>query len=186
MHLYIELMGLLWIALLLFWMVSALGSKRTLNVNWWGWGVRVVMVVVILFVFNAHNTTLLWTSTNTFAPGVQLLGLCITAVGVALAVWARLYLGKNWGQPMSLKENPELVTTGPYAYIRNPIYTGFLLAMLGSSLVVGFYWWLGLLVVMASYFIYSAFQEEKIMAREFPSQYPAYKARTKMLIPFVF
>ena len=74
--------------------------------------------------------------------------------------------------------------SGPYAYVRHPIYTGVLLAMLGSALVSGPAWAL-ILIVAASYFVYAALQEEKIMLKEFPDTYPLYRKRTKMLIPFI-
>ncbi len=86
---------------------------------------------------------------------------------------------------MSVKENPELVTTGPYAHVRHPIYTGVIFAMLGSCLAAGWIWLLWFIVIVP-YFIYSATQEEKLLAKTFPEAYPAYKKRTKMLIPFVF
>jgi len=63
-------------------------------------------------------------------------GVALCALGIGLAIWARTYLGRNWGMPMSRKENPELVTSGPYAYVRHPIYTGLLIAMLGSVTVL--------------------------------------------------
>jgi protein-S-isoprenylcysteine O-methyltransferase Ste14 len=117
------------------------------------------------------------------SPALNILGLTLAAAGVALAIWARFYLGRNWGMPLSIKENPELVTTGPYAYIRNPIYTGILLALLGSSLII--WWWFVIFAWSAVYFVYASRGEEKIMLREFPDTYPAYKARTKMLVPFI-
>jgi protein-S-isoprenylcysteine O-methyltransferase Ste14 len=86
--------------------------------------------------------------------------------------------------PMSVKENAELVTTGPYAYIRNPIYAGIVLATLGSALID--WWWAVFLACAVAYFVYSAKVEERILLREFPDSYPAYKARTKSLIPFVY
>ena len=106
-------------------------------------------------------------------------------LGITLAIWARRHLGRNWGMPMSLKEEPELVTSGPYKYIRNPIYSGMLLALLGTGLVLGLPW-LVAFVACSIYFIYSSKVEEKIMAEQFPQTYPEYKKRTKMLIPFVW
>jgi protein-S-isoprenylcysteine O-methyltransferase Ste14 len=87
--------------------------------------------------------------------------------------------------PMTVKENPELVTSGPYAYVRHPIYTGVLLAIAGSLLLAG-PWALVAVMLPGAYFVWSARQEEKIMEKEFPSEYPAYKKRSKMLIPFVW
>jgi protein-S-isoprenylcysteine O-methyltransferase Ste14 len=86
---------------------------------------------------------------------------------------------------MSRKEQPELVTSGPYAFIRHPIYTGLILAMLGSALGVNIFW-LALLVPVSAYFILSARREETVMLQLFPEQYSAYVARTGMLAPRLF
>jgi protein-S-isoprenylcysteine O-methyltransferase Ste14 len=83
------------------------------------------------------------------------------------------------------KVEPELVTTGPYAFVRHPIYSGVLLAMLGSAFV-SVVIWLILFVIFCAYFVYSARVEERIMTTKFPNQYLQYKNRTKMLIPLVF
>jgi protein-S-isoprenylcysteine O-methyltransferase Ste14 len=104
--------------------------------------------------------------------------------GLGLAVWARLYLGRNWGMPMSEKVDPELVTTGPYRQVRHPIYSGIILAMIGTTIAVSLYWLVGVLL-LGAYFLYSAFVEERMMAGLFPDSYPEYKRSTKMLIPFI-
>src|SRR6185312_8194183 len=104
---------------------------------------------------------------------------------VFMAVWARFHLGRNWGMPMSVQENAELVTSGPYAYVRNPIYSGILLAMLGSAIVTG-PWWLVILVIAGTHFVYSAKQEEALLVEQFPGTFQAYRARTKMLIRSCF
>jgi len=85
---------------------------------------------------------------------------------------------------MSQKQDPELVTSGPYRYIRHPIYTGILFAMLGSSLVSSLFW-LMVFAISGIYFIYSALIEEKLMMKQFPKVYSDYKRKTKMLIPFI-
>jgi protein-S-isoprenylcysteine O-methyltransferase Ste14 len=105
-------------------------------------------------------------------------------LGLALAVWARVYIGRNWGMPMSEKVDPELVTSGPYRSVRHPIYSGIILAMIGTTIGVSLYW-LVAVVVMGAYFLYSAVVEERSMGRLFPGAYPEYKRSTKMLIPFI-
>lgn len=102
--------------------------------------------------------------------GLAGVGFC--ALGVGLAILARTYLGRNWGMPMSRKENPELVTSGPYALVRHPIYGGMLLAMLGSTLGESVFWVLPF-ILFGIYFIYSATREERLMVRQFPDRYPA-------------
>ena len=87
--------------------------------------------------------------------------------------------------PMSQKADPELVTTGPYRSIRHPIYTGIILAMIGTTIAVSLYW-LVAVVVLGAYFVYSAIAEERFMAGRLPDSYPGYKRSTRMLIPFIF
>jgi protein-S-isoprenylcysteine O-methyltransferase Ste14 len=118
-------------------------------------------------------------------PLVTIAGFLLCALGFALAIWARMHLGRNWGMPMSLKTAPELVTSGPYRVIRHPIYAGLLLAMLGSACVGGGPWLL-FFIVFCVYFVNSAKAEERLMVQQFPAQYPAYQRRTKALIPFIY
>src|SRR6266550_4245772 len=113
----------------------------------------------------------------THDPWLQVIGLIIFLPGLALAVWARAYLGRNWGMPMTEKANPELVTTGPYSSIRHPIYTGLILAMAGTAVAVSLYW-LIVAAALGGYFIYSAVMEERYMAGIFPDTYPRYQQET--------
>jgi protein-S-isoprenylcysteine O-methyltransferase Ste14 len=115
----------------------------------------------------------------------QVVGAILVFAGLGLAVWARVHLGRNWGMPMTEKDEPELVTSGPYRLVRHPIYSGILLAVLGTALANNLYWLIAFAVILV-YFIYSAKVEEGIMTRSFPSTYPRYRTHTKMLIPFVF
>jgi protein-S-isoprenylcysteine O-methyltransferase Ste14 len=86
--------------------------------------------------------------------------------------------------PMTQKAEPELVTSGPYRLVRHPIYSGLLMAILGTALATNVS---GLVLVAAigAYFYYSASVEEKNLTATFPDAYPAYMSRTKMIIPFV-
>ena len=86
--------------------------------------------------------------------------------------------------PMSQKTDAELVTNGPYRFIRNPIYSGIILAMIGTTIAVSLYWLIAA-VLAGAYFIYSATVEARDMAARFPDTYPEYKRSTKMLIPFI-
>jgi protein-S-isoprenylcysteine O-methyltransferase Ste14 len=86
--------------------------------------------------------------------------------------------------PMTKKAEPELVTSGPYRFVRHPIYSGILLGLLGTALAINLY----LLIAFGAglaYCVYSARVEERWLTASFPSAYPAYRTHTKMLIPFV-
>ncbi len=168
-----------WIVWWIYWMVSAARVKKGTRPRLTVVPRLVVIVLVILFltVFKGHRVTV-------HNQVLHVVGLIFLLSGLSLAVWARVYLGHNWGMPMTQKDEPELVTSGPYQLVRHPIYSGILLAMLGTALAVTFYWFIAV-VVLGIYFIYSATVEEKIMAASFPSAYPSYRTKTKMLIPFV-
>jgi protein-S-isoprenylcysteine O-methyltransferase Ste14 len=178
-----------WAIFILFWMISSAQAKH--NVKQAG---RRVSPLVIFFALTVMLTLIVRATglnrlihyqllPNTII--VQTIGLLLCAAGIAFAIWARIHLGINWGMPMAIKDQPDLVTTGPYAFIRHPIYTGISLAMLSSmftadiSRVIWF-------VVFTGYFIYSAKQEEKRMLLLFPGEYPGYMKRTKMFIPFIY
>jgi protein-S-isoprenylcysteine O-methyltransferase Ste14 len=119
------------------------------------------------------------------SPALRVVGVILVVAGLGLAVWARVFIGGNWGMPMTQKKAPELVTSGPYRFVRHPIYSGLLLAGLGTALANNLYWLIAW-GALALYFLYAARSEERFLVASFPARYPAYRARTKMLIPFVF
>ncbi|HEY5262325.1 MAG TPA: isoprenylcysteine carboxylmethyltransferase family protein [Solirubrobacteraceae bacterium] len=168
-----------WIAFWIYWLASAFGvkqgraSRRRIPLN----GVTALSVVLVIRVFRGGSLAVQSTV-------LEAIGTAVFASGIALAIWARVYLGRNWGMPMTQKAEPELVTSGPYRFVRHPIYSGLLVALLGSALATNL---IGLIIVviLGAYFYYCASVEEKNLTAIFPAAYPAYKAGTKMLIPFV-
>lgn len=190
MVIYRSLIGVFWLVFIIYWIVAALSAKRNLSGRNWGReaGLRLAIIAIFLLALRTplfrHGLRAARSHIVTTDSHVAIIGVVLCALGVGLAIWARAYLGRNWGMPMSRKERPDLVTTGPYAYVRHPIYTGIILAMLGSAIGETILWLIPL-VVGSAYFIYSAKTEEKNMVQEFPDQYPAYQQRTKMLIPFL-
>jgi len=112
-------------------------------------------------------------------------GALLTAIGIGFAIWARVNLGRNWSSRPTVKEQHELVTTGPYAYVRHPIYSGIMLAALGTALVTSIFG-IGMLIFISIFFALRMNKEEKIMLELFPEQYPEYQKQTKRLVPFVW
>jgi protein-S-isoprenylcysteine O-methyltransferase Ste14 len=140
----------------------------------------IILVIVLLTrlrIFKGHGAA-------TGNPWLLGIGLAIFVPGLALAIWARVYLGRNWGMPLSQRADPELVTTGPYRRIRHPVYSGILLGMAGTAIAVSPHW-LNAVAILGAYFPFSAVIEERAMARLFPAAYPPYKHATKMLIPYI-
>ena len=184
MSAYGLIVGLCWLALAAVWVVMAFSAKRTARRSWDSMWVRLVIAAIVLLLFMAPGRYFAHLAVLQMGPVAGPLGVVLCAAGVTFAIWARLYLGHNWGMPMTLRKDHELVTTGPYAWVRHPIYSGVMLAMLGTALVSP--WWILILVVFSTYYIYSAHQEEKLMLKEFPNAYPTYMRHTKRLIPWVY
>lgn len=112
-------------------------------------------------------------------------GAILTAVGLLFTVWARRHLGTNWSGIVTVKQNHELVTTGPYVLVRHPIYTGLLLAFAGGAMARGdLRGLLAVLVVLAALWRKLRL-EEHWMREQFGDQYLAYSARVCALVPFL-
>jgi protein-S-isoprenylcysteine O-methyltransferase Ste14 len=139
--------------------------------------VTALSVIVLVHVFRGGSLAV-------HSLPLEVIGAAVFGCGIALAIWARVHLGRNWGMPMSQKAEPELVTSGPYRFVRHPVYSGLLLGVLGTALATSL---IGLIIVaiLGVYFYYCASVEEKNLTATFPTAYPAYKASTKMLIPLV-
>jgi protein-S-isoprenylcysteine O-methyltransferase Ste14 len=179
----------LWIGFIALWIIAATTAKRTVSRRRLSTEVGVRLVIVVLLAIalrtpGARDALIRLERDTPRSIAVQWLGVALCVIGVGVAVAARIQLGRNWGMPATLKENPDLITSGPYRVIRHPIYTGILLAIAGTALAESLVW-LVALVVAGVYFVMSARREEHIMVEQFPDQYPAYVKRTKMLVPFV-
>jgi protein-S-isoprenylcysteine O-methyltransferase Ste14 len=170
-----------WIAFWIGWMAAASRVKRGAS-QWRGYvGFRLLVAALIVAGSHVHA----FRGSAPHDATMDVLGLALFVVGIAIAVWARVHLGRNWGTPMSQKEDPELVTSGPYRWVRNPIYSGLILAFAGTGLAVDLRWLIPMAPIGA-YFVYSAVKEQRYMEEQFPDTYPAYRASTRMLIPFIY
>jgi protein-S-isoprenylcysteine O-methyltransferase Ste14 len=168
-----------WIIFWVYWLASAFGvkegrgSRRRIPLT----GLTALSVILLVRVFRGGSLAV-------HSSVLGAIGAVVFAFGIAVAIWARVYLGRNWGMPMTQKAEPELVTSGPYRFVRHPIYSGLLAGVLGTALVTNL---IGLIIVaiLGGYFYYCASVEEKNLIATFPTAYRAYRTSTKMLIPFV-
>ncbi len=188
-----------WAIYLLVWGVSAFNVKRDIrggHRNIWQqfWLLPLVVAIVLLFVATriatgtAHFTNFGLIFSRVIFPQSTVLdwaAAALSVIGVGFAIWARVHLGRNWSPRPAAKEHHELVTTGPYAYVRHPIYTGLILMAFGTALT-GSIWGIGVFIVASLTLMLRIGKEEKIMLELFPDEYPMYQVRTKRLIPWVW
>jgi protein-S-isoprenylcysteine O-methyltransferase Ste14 len=172
-----------WAALLMIWLLAGLFKKR--GRRQWSREGPIRVVLAAFFVLLARLGVIRGHGGVTADPWREAAGLVLFALGLGFAIWARVHIGRNWGVPMTRKDEPELVTSGPYRLVRHPIYSGLIAAGLGTALALSWFW-LVPVALSGAYFVYAATVEERFLSEQFPNTYPRYKRSTKMLVPFVF
>jgi protein-S-isoprenylcysteine O-methyltransferase Ste14 len=182
MRTYVVVLLASWFCFCVIWAVTARKAKPSRRRGRFhrARALRFVLALAAFFLARRVEPSLFRVTSGAAAA----VGCAVCAGGMAFAAWARLSLGENWGMPMTLREHPELVIRGPYAFVRHPIYTGMTVAIIGTALVVPPYW--ALVIAFVVYFAYSARREEEDMLAEFPEEYAAYRRRTRWFIPFLF
>ena len=128
----------LWAATGVVWLIGAFTAKRTSRRQSPGSRLVQLTIAVVAFTIGFNKRFEVGLLARSFLPGspaVIFTGLAATFAGLCIAVWARLRLGRNWSGTVTLKENHTLIRNGPYSIVRHPIYSGILLALLGTALV---------------------------------------------------
>jgi protein-S-isoprenylcysteine O-methyltransferase Ste14 len=116
---------------------------------------------------------------------VWITGTMVCVFGLFVTLWARWTLAGNWSSDVTFKQGHELIKTGPYRFVRHPIYTGLLAMALGTGVALGqLRCWLGVVVLGIGFWI-KLKQEERLMLRHFPNDYPLYQKQVKALVPFI-
>jgi protein-S-isoprenylcysteine O-methyltransferase Ste14 len=176
-----------WLTFVLVWVIGAMRTKRDKRSE--QRSSRLTFVGLVIF-----GALLMFTRADFGALSVQIFArssasdaaaMALVVLGIGLTIWARVVLGQNWSGRVTLKEGHELVERGPYRLVRHPIYTGALLALVGTALAVDE---LRALIAIAPIFVGMLLKvrlEERWLREEFGARYDAYAARTKALVPFV-
>src|SRR6266568_109463 len=173
--------AVVWAAFWLYWLVAAFSMKRG-RVPWSReLRIRAIIAVLVILLIRVGAFRGRGLNSDAWRAGI---GLVLFALGLVFAIWARLHIGRNWGTPMTQKDEPERVTSGPYHLVRHPIYSGILAAAIGTAVALSWLW-LTAVALAGFYFLYSATVEERYLTDQFPDSYPAYKHSTKMLVPFI-
>jgi protein-S-isoprenylcysteine O-methyltransferase Ste14 len=186
--LYRWLFPVLWLGFIAFWVAMARGGKAVAERETAYSRLSHFLPLAIAVCLLAAPDVPFGPLNDRFAPlslWLVQLGAASTFAGIAFAIWARVWIAGNWSSDVTLKRDHELITTGPYRWVRHPIYTGVLLALLGTALAVGE--WRGLLAVVlaGAAFWRKLGIEEAVMRRQFGAAYASYAEHVPALIPFV-
>jgi protein-S-isoprenylcysteine O-methyltransferase Ste14 len=184
---YRQIIGLVWFAWAVYWLASSIRIKAAVRRE--STAARLAHVIPLLvgaMLIGWHDmpwgvlNLRLWPH-SLLAYGI---GLALLVAGLAFAVWARVHLGRNWSGSVTVKEGHELIRSGPYAYVRHPIYTGLITAVLGTAIISGtLRAALGLVIITVS-LVRKLRTEEAFMRDTFPGEYQRYCAQVPALLPF--
>jgi len=171
---------------MLVWLGAWLRTKKTKERVDFGsrlrYGAPVVLAFYLLF---GENIPLRWLEMPVipyYVP-LEISAVALTALGIVFAIWARFYIGENWSSAVTIKVGHQLIRTGPYALVRHPIYSGLLLAMIGTALARREPRGLLAFVLLWLGFWIKSRMEEGFMRKTFGSEYEEYSRSTGALIP---
>ena len=175
-----------WIVFVVYWVITALKTRATVRQESMAsrYGVLALEIAGFLLLFNQRagvGVLALHIFPRTRVGAIA--GTVATWAGIGLALWARAHLGQYWSARITLKEDHQLIRTGPYARLRHPIYTGLDLAAIGSAVVID-HWRcvLGVTLIMLGYAI-KARREERLLAGQFGGSFEEHRKRTGFLLP---
>lgn len=183
-----HLIAAVWVAFAIYWLIAMVGNKRTQRREPASSRLAYILALIVGGVLIAwrhspwgrvldlhlwpHSLALYWTS------------LAVLVAGLGFSVWARVHLGRNWSGAVTVKQGHELIRSGPYHYVRHPIYTGILTAVTATAICAGTLRAVLGLAVIAAALIVKLRAEERVMRATFPGQYEKYCEEVPALIPF--
>jgi protein-S-isoprenylcysteine O-methyltransferase Ste14 len=181
-----ELIFAAWLLFGGYWLSAALGAKKAAKKeNLPERFAHILFAVVGSGLLNANDPRL-GVLNRHFLPQeswIAWMGAVLTLLGVLFAIWARYTIGREWSGEVQIKENHQLIRTGPYAHIRHPIYTGILLALAGTAVTIGQYRAILGVALFLIGFVRKAKKEEAFLAREFGPAFDAHRRHTGFFLP---
>jgi protein-S-isoprenylcysteine O-methyltransferase Ste14 len=178
-----------WCAFGVYWLVAARRTKATRTRESPAYRLLRLFLLVITFTLLFAKWTAVGFLGRRFLPSTPIIariGFALALAGLAIAIWARISLGQYWSDKIVLKVDHQLIRSGPYTRMRHPIYSGVLLAVAGSALVVN--QWRGVLafLLLLTNYAVKADREEKILASAFAGDFADHKRRAGFLFPRLY
>jgi protein-S-isoprenylcysteine O-methyltransferase Ste14 len=175
-----------WIVFVVYWAVGALKTRRTERTESFAsrYGILFIEIAGFVLLFSGYaDIGILGHRVAPRAYALGLTGVALTWAGIALALWARWHLGQFWSARITIKEDHELIRTGPYARLRHPIYSGLDLAAIGSAIAIDRWRCVaGVCLIILGYWI-KARREEGMLTAQFGADFQKHCRHTGFLFP---
>ena len=185
---YKSFFTVVWIVFFVYWQIKAINTKTTQRLEPASSRIlRVFIFVIAIALLLPIRIPLPWLYLQLWPTGFWpfWLGAAITIAGLLFAVWARMHLGRNWSRAVTIKQDHELITNGPYALVRHPIYTGILTGLLGTAIAISEVRGFIVVVLFFLAFWMKLRMEEQWMRSQFGEAYDIYAHRTAALVPYL-
>jgi len=184
----LNIISVCWALFAVIWLLAAFATKQTVYKESGLQRLRYIIPLLLGWFLLAKGHRLSDPLNHRVIPHLDALawiGAVLCIAGLIFCVWARFTLGRNWSGIVTLKGGHKLITSGPYAFVRHPIYTGLLTMCVATMIVLGH-----IAAIIAMPFVIVSLwvklrSEENLMLENFPAGYEAYSRRVKRLIPFV-
>jgi protein-S-isoprenylcysteine O-methyltransferase Ste14 len=185
---YDSFFPVVWIVFVLYWQIKAADTKATQRLEPASSRIlRVLIFLIAIALLSIPRIPLPWLYIQYWPQGYWpfWLGAAVTVSGLLFAVWAREHLGRNWSRSVTIKQGHELITTGPYAVVRHPIYTGILTGFLGMAIAISQVRGFIVVVLVFLAFWLKLRMEEVWMRSQFGETYATYARHTAALVPYI-
>jgi protein-S-isoprenylcysteine O-methyltransferase Ste14 len=180
------LVGFPWIVFLIYWILGAIRTRATRQKESFTSRYIVVLIETVGYVLVFNRSAGIGFLGDRFIPRTLAsvgVGVALTWLGIGLAIWARYHLAEYWSARVTIKEDHQLIRTGPYTRLRHPIYTGLILATIGSAVVIGKWRCVfGACLVLAGYCV-KARKEEVMLSRQFGDAFRTHQKHAGFLLP---
>ncbi len=175
-----------WLVGLVYWIVAARSVNKMVRRDP-GWQRLLQLSVAVAGIYLFNSTAAWWGVLNRrFVPWSYWAAdadVLLTAAGIAFAIWARNHIGRFWSASVAIREDHQLIRSGPYSRIRHPIYTGILVALIGTALLVGTYRGLLAFALILLSLTFKARREEALLTREFGAAFDDHRRHTGFFLP---
>jgi protein-S-isoprenylcysteine O-methyltransferase Ste14 len=188
-HICARIIAIAWVAFALVWLFASFSSKQNARKQTSSPRIAQMLLVIAAYFLLFDSETAIGPLGWRFVPDTSLWwisGAALVVAGILVSFWARFFLGGNWSATVTVKQDHELVRSGPYAIVRHPIYSGLLLAIAGTALNKGEVRGLLALLLALVAWKWKSLLEEAFMQEQFGDNYHVYRRQVKALIPFVW
>jgi protein-S-isoprenylcysteine O-methyltransferase Ste14 len=182
----LDILRYVWAAFGVYWVAAGVTSQKSQTRESPAYRFVRLGILTLVFLLLFWSRTAIGILGGRFLPAVSAisyLGFTAALVGLVVALWARIHLGQYWSDKVVLKVDHQLIRSGPYAHMRHPIYSGVLLGVLGTALVLEE--WRGLLafVLLLTNYSIKAKKEERILATRFSDEFREHQRQAGFLLP---